>query len=318
MKKLKQRLLRGVLKPLYGSAAVPTILAIESRLLVGTNVFSRDWDVLVILDTCRVDALQEASNEYKWLPPGDKIGSIFSTGSATKEWIAATFTERYREEIENTVYVTSTSQSKRVLEDRVFPEDQEGIWAPTNWQTVEATALHELVNAWEYARPEIGFGLHPAILTDIAIEEYRTREPDRMIVHFAHPHHPFGLDAVMENREMTMAEEKPFDYLMQGGNRDEVWELYMRKLEIALPYVGRLLSAVDAPKAVISADHGDAFGEFSFYSHPFCAPIPSIRKVPWAEFERPGEDDYEPRFDRSLTTKKRGAETLLRDLGYQE
>jgi hypothetical protein len=30
---------------------------------IGTNVFDRDWDVLILLDTCRVDALREVKSE---------------------------------------------------------------------------------------------------------------------------------------------------------------------------------------------------------------------------------------------------------------
>lgn len=37
---------------------------VSSRFPFGTNVYEKDWDVLVLLDTCRVDALAEVSGEY--------------------------------------------------------------------------------------------------------------------------------------------------------------------------------------------------------------------------------------------------------------
>lgn len=313
---IRGTLIKDVLKPSYSRIAMPAIWAAHSRRPIGTNIFSQDWDVLVILDTCRVDALREAAPDYDWLPAPESIGSIRSTGSATKEWVASTFTDDYRDELEETVYVTGNAQAKEVLTDRRFPEQDEGVWAPTNWKSVSEDALQDVVHAWRYARPEMDGPMHPALLTDIAIEEYRNQQPDRLLVHYTPPHHPYPFDAIREGREMTEKEEDPFGYLLNGGDRDEVWGLYMDTLHYVLPYVHRLLGAVDAPTAVISADHGDAFGEWGFYSHPFASFVPEIRRVPWAELSMPGEGSYEPGFDRDLVDPRRGAKAQLEMLGY--
>jgi len=34
---------------------------------VGNNVFNKDWDLLIILDSCRVDALKEVAENYEFL-----------------------------------------------------------------------------------------------------------------------------------------------------------------------------------------------------------------------------------------------------------
>jgi hypothetical protein len=57
---------------------------------VGTNVLSKDWDVLILLDTARIDALKVLSEEYEFI---NNVNDIKSTGGATSEWVAATFTE---------------------------------------------------------------------------------------------------------------------------------------------------------------------------------------------------------------------------------
>lgn len=316
MSRLRGKFIKDVLKPAYTRTAMPTIWAVHSRYPIGTNIFSRDWDVLVILDTCRVDALREVAPEYNWLPPIDSIDKMRSVGSATVEWIASTFVEQYREEVGETVYITGNAQPQKVLRDREFPEQHEGVWAPTNWQTVEEDALQDVVHAWKYARKDMAGGMHPALLTDIAVEEHRDQQPERMIVHYSPPHHPYPYNAIREGREMTDTEADPFGYLLNGGDRETVWELYMDTLRYVLPYVHRLLSAVDAPAAVISADHGDAFGEWGFYSHPFASFVPQVRNVPWAELSMPGESSYEPKFDRNSTEPKRKAKEQLKVLGY--
>jgi len=38
---------------------------LTSRLTVGTNLYKREWDVAVILDTCRVDALRELKKRVR-------------------------------------------------------------------------------------------------------------------------------------------------------------------------------------------------------------------------------------------------------------
>jgi hypothetical protein len=42
-------------------------VAVSSRQRIGTNVFNEDWDLLVVLDTCRVDSLKSVSEEYSFL-----------------------------------------------------------------------------------------------------------------------------------------------------------------------------------------------------------------------------------------------------------
>lgn len=307
---------KNVLKPGYENVATPVIWAVHSRYPLGTNVFEFDWDVLVILDTCRVDALQDVASDYDWLPGSGDIDSIMSVGSATKEWTASTFIDKYEDEISETVYVTGTHQTDTVLNHREMPDDDAGVWAPTEWRTVTGNTLKDLVRANDYARPPINGGMHPAIVTDIAIEEYRKQNPERMIVHYTQPHHPYSSDAMMHGREMTLAEQDPFTYLMRGGDRETVWDHYINELEHALPFVERLLNAVNAPEAAITADHGDAFGEYGFYSHPFASFVPPLRWVPWAELSFPGESDYEPSFNREGTDQFQAPEEQLKQLGY--
>lgn len=49
---------------------------LSTRDRLGTNVFTRDWDLLVILDACRVDAMREVAGEYEFIQKVDSIRSV--------------------------------------------------------------------------------------------------------------------------------------------------------------------------------------------------------------------------------------------------
>jgi len=312
---LKPFVLQNILKPAYANVVTPLVFGITSRRPFGTNVFSKDWDILIILDTCRVDALRSVAENYEWLPASEEIDSIWSVGSATMEWIANTFTREYADEVQKTLYVTGNAQARKVLEQRTFPEDQEGIWAQTNWQTVAQDSLPEIYHGWEYENQDVPGAIHPARLTDVAIQAWEENGPERMIIHYSQPHHPYPFTAVREGREMNDIERRPFDYLMAGGDRDRVWNLYIESLEVALDNVANLVRAIDDSKMTISADHGDAFGEWGHFSHPFAAFVPQIRKVPWAELSSLS-GSYEPSTDVSKLEKQTTVEEQLKHLGY--
>lgn len=98
--RLGDRLVGGI----YGSDQLRELcktglLACTSRYPIGRNVYERDWDLLVVLDTCRVDALREVSPEYDFI---GEVDAVWSVGSATAEWTANTFTQSHLDKISKT------------------------------------------------------------------------------------------------------------------------------------------------------------------------------------------------------------------------
>lgn len=61
---------RKLLEYVYRAPVVASSATIET---IGMNVFSRDWDLLVILDTCRVDGLNALVPEYDFLTKNEGI-----------------------------------------------------------------------------------------------------------------------------------------------------------------------------------------------------------------------------------------------------
>lgn len=95
-----------------------------------------------------------------------------------------------------------------------------------------------------------------------------------------------------------------------------MWEAYLATLRYVLDDVALLLENVDAERVVITADHGEAFGEWGFYGHTVGCPHPVVRRVPWVETTATDEETHEsavtPEVDAAFDRDQH-----LRDLGYR-
>ncbi|MGM0389103.1 MAG: hypothetical protein ACQEP0_11440, partial [Natrinema limicola] len=137
------------------------------------TVFEREWDVLVLLDACRVDLMAEVATEYDWLPsPADvEAGAIDSVAGSSEEWMRRTFTPAHAATLERTAYVTGNPFSAAVLGDE--------------------QPLGLLDEVWRYAWDDDAGTIRPEPITDRAIRVCRSGEFDRVIVHYMQPHVPF-------------------------------------------------------------------------------------------------------------------------------
>lgn len=100
-----------VIRPIY-YIYVAFLLSITKWRPWGTNIFERDWDAIILLDACRVDALREVEDEYDFLAVEETITSV---GSTSFEWMNHTFDTEYRNEIERTAYVSGNGYTDRVI-----------------------------------------------------------------------------------------------------------------------------------------------------------------------------------------------------------
>lgn len=281
------------------------------RYPVGTNVYDREWDVLVLLDTCRVDALEELAPEYEFL---ETVDSICSVGSTSAEWIANTFRDSYREEIEQTACLTTNAYMKAVLERRDYLGGTRHV--------VDPDAFGLLVHLWETIPPSERPFFHPPprALTDRAIELGRRAAFDRVVLHYRPPHAPYTARAIADDREPHPYEKDLFAALHDGEDRQRIWEAYLDELRAGLDEVELLVENLDADRVAISADHGEAFGEWGIYSHPLGAPVPAVRRVPWVVTSATDTGEYDPERDdeASAETERQSLTAQLQALGYRE
>lgn len=105
-------------------------------------------------------------------------------------------------------------------------------------------------------------------------------------------------------------------------DKEEIWKDYGQNLLLVLDHVETLIKNFDG-KIAVTADHGDAMGEFGLYGHPGREAAPSIRRVPWAVTSGLGLDTYEVKNIEEVTPEGDSRDTNpeleqhLRDLGYQ-
>ena len=86
-----------------------------------------------------------------------------------------------------------------------------------------------------------------------------------------------------------------WDALSQGEvSSERVWSAYRENLRYVLDDVRVLLNNVNAERAIITSDHGNAFGEWWTYGHPPGVYVPVNRRVPFVEVTASDQKTLEP------------------------
>lgn len=265
----------------------------------GTQIFAREWDILIVLDACRPDVLAEVAEEYDFLP--SEVETVWSTSSNSWLWMERNFTSEWSMEMAETTHITGNPYSNNHLDSANF---------------------ESLDEVWRYAWDETRGTIPPRPITDRAITTAREAGPRRLLIHYMQPHFPSIPDPIGSSIDLdTFGDnwDSVWEDLESGRiSADEVWQSYRANLKHVLDDVDLLLRNVDAEQVVITADHGNAFGELGFYGHPPFNPTPSLRRVPWIEATATDYGEYEPtqEYD-SADIEKRDVEARLKDLGYR-
>ncbi|WP_415381174.1 hypothetical protein [Halosimplex sp. TS25] len=265
----------------------------------GTNVYERDWDVLVLLDCARVDMVESLAEEFPFLDP---VGTHPTPGTNSAEWMDVTFVDEYADEMGRTVHLTANPNSADHLDGDDFDRLEE-IWR-FGWDEEQGTVPARTV-------------------TDRAIAAGREHRPERMIVHYMQPHPPFvtrpDMDAVQvtrpgdERRGMNVRELHE-----EGGHSlDELWEAHLENLRYVLSDVELLRENLDADRLVVSADHGQALGEEDVIGHPASSTAGVVRQVPWCETTARDTGAYRPETSERADEPAVSVEEKLEHLGYR-
>ena len=246
------------------------------RIPYGTTVYDRTWDVLVVLDACRYDLFRSVAPDIELF---DTVSAVRSVGSSSSEWLENTFLAE--PETAQTVMVTGNTWTDRYLDADTF------------------AALDEV---WKYAWDEDLDTVPAGAVTDRAIALARQQAPERLIVHYMQPHHPFVPDPLAADGGLARTGShsnaaNPWVALRRGNiSVERVWEAYEANLRYVLQEVESLVENVDG-RVAITADHGNLFGEWGLYGHPMNTPVPELLAVPWAETTADGRDRRDPKLE---------------------
>jgi hypothetical protein len=259
----------------------------------GDNIYDDEWDLLIVVDACRLDLMQEVAPKYSY---AQHVASRWSLDSTTALWMQRTFKTQDTSE---TTYICSNPFSEECLDAERFADLQE-VWK----------------NVWS----EPGT-VPPRPVTDTTIESMRNRRTSRTIAHYLQPHCPF-----ITRPELSAGKDR--DRFGNQGHRDvwelygdgelefeDLWDGYRSNLELVLNEIDLLLNSVTAEKVVITSDHGNALGKLGIYGHPPRMPHRSLREVPWIETTAHDSGDHTPEteFDGSEDVNR---EEQLQALGY--
>lgn len=263
----------------------------------GTPVYQHDWDVLVVLDACRVDALEAVASEFRWLP--EDIQTSRSVGSMSEEWMEQFEADRWGDEMAETAHITWNAFESHVLDGDNWSH-LDGVWN----------------DVWEDGC------VPPDAITDRGIQRWREADDERMILHYQQPHRPYkSLRCVERPTQDEVGQRNThnttvWDLLRAGEiSPGRVWQAYLDNLHLALQEVDRLRQNLDAGRVLLTADHGECFGEYGFHGHPRGVRLSELVDVPLVEI---GAADHQTAQPTPAVSDAAGdVDDRLEALGYK-
>lgn len=264
----------------------------------GIDIFAEDWDNLIILDACRVDAYEERA-----LPrlPSGRLETRESRAAATPEFIRGNFADR---SLHDTVYVTGSSWIFKIGNE-INADPFAVIDAKNDLDETQDYQLEKALTANEN---------HPE---------------KRLIVHLIPPHHPFIGDLAEEHLPPVEEQTSGFFGRLRrnefGLSRDLLWEIYLENLDRVLPHVETLLQELEG-RTVVTADHAELFGDrvgplpMDGWGHPRGVYDDKLVTVPWHVHDTGERKTITPEEPTGNQLDSRDPEEIdahLRALGYK-
>jgi len=307
-------------------------------------IWERDWDLLIVLDACRYDLMEEVVDDYPYIMDCD---SFVSVASSTTGWSESNFDERFSSQLASAAYVTGNPNSVRIAPHefsevcscgQTVEPSYDDIYHTGKYQcdqcgtVLEGTRTHpfgRLEEVWRTDWDEEFGTITPDPITQRAITVARTGEFDRLIVHYNQPHYPFisesiGVGTNPAERHRKSTGRNVWDRLREGDvDSNRVWSAYRENLCYVLDRLPDLLENVDSDQPIITADHGNALGEHGLYGHPRATtPIAALVKVPWCQTTATDERTIKTNKDEEASnieddTANTDVQQRLRDLGYK-
>ena len=264
VKKVRKRTLGWWKNKIIGDVVLRLLYPVNN----GFHILSESWDNLIILDACRYDVFKEVVSETKL--KGELEWRI-SRGTTTSEFLRQNFGRCPR--FEDIVYVSANPMVAKFLPRDKF-STLIAAWGHGGWNEESNTVLPETVYK-------------------LASDTIERNNDKRLIIHFLQPHAPFIGYSNLLRKHSTL---KSVPLLVYDNRDTKLWStvdrptllsLHKKNLLHVMPYVQQLLEVLSGT-TIITADHGDAFGEWihplipiRVYGHAERTRIPALVKVPW-------------------------------------
>ena len=225
----------------------------------GTNVFDREWDVLIVVDTCRPEWMEKVAVEYDMI---DEVETIRSVGARTSEWTVRPFRKASSVD-QPVVYIYGSKYGEFANEvadiDSTFVKDEHYKYPPANK------------------------------ITDEALEQIESKPEDcRFVIHYAQPHFPvFRRNGSRTDIEVVNATTRGAKSaaVESGGDYQTVEDLFVSNLRYVMDEVSILVNERNNSQVALTADHGQYVGEYFFVGHPPGGRGETVRNVPWVQID---------------------------------
>jgi hypothetical protein len=277
-----------------------------------------DWDYCIVLDACRYDVFSDVYDEYV----AGRLEKRRSPGSSTPEWATRTLTgELDVAYFSGNPFINSLGIPLNELKwgascdyewtatdhlSRIIDVWQEG-WDDT-LGTVPPDSMAEAFFEYRdtvdrhgrtvlhYMQPHTPFLGHGdgGKLTKIrdGINKQGAEEDHEsggsLLGSVGDRVRPL-VESTLERSSLAMKAgiwlELDAASVLSNGTRETVMRYHEDNLRIALESITNLLDSLDGD-VVITADHGEAFGEQGVWEHHIETHIPPLVEVPWLEVDR--------------------------------
>lgn len=232
------------------------------------DIYDREWDLLIIIDSCRQDVYQEVAG---------KEGKRVSKASSTPGYIRENFSEG---DFNDIVYITGNPQFGEKRFKDLTGRSQDQVFHST-FQTFRKD--------WDDKDNTMKAG---PVLRDLktAMKLF----PDKKyVVHFLQPHQPFfkkdfdtfGLVDKFSKENPTSKPSNIWNEVEKGKvDEAEVIDGYRKNIEYIQEYVKKTKEITDGT-IYLTSDHGNFIGEGGLYGHPENRDERAIREVPWVKLD---------------------------------
>jgi len=264
------------------------------------GLMDEKWDIAVILDACRFDVFSEVCGGY--LSSG-RLETRFGA-SDTLDWLLSVFNEKRT--YDDIIYVSGHPG----INGRGVP------WISFDAKEKFYRVYDAWLNGWDW---RIGTTL-PSEVVKIAVQARKEYPDKKMIIHFVQPHFPyrkapcpstysdlkglkgkpkldylaqkffrglgvnfssFGTKYWTVRKALHLKPEDLNEYYWRKYDVEELEGFYRDNLEWVLGYVKEIVEDFSDARIVVTADHGEAFGEKGEFFHLYRTKNPVVRQVPF-------------------------------------
>ncbi|MFB6162191.1 MAG: hypothetical protein ABEJ86_01950 [Halococcoides sp.] len=268
-----------------------------------------EWDTCIVLDACRYDIFEDVYDEYL----DGTLEKRRSPGSSTPEWAYRTFDGDHE--------IAYFSGNPFINDLGIALKDLKwGASCEYDWTAADhiAEVIDVWQDGWD---DELGTVPPASLAEAVETHADAVERQSRTVLHYMQPHAPFlsrdggpklkkiqsgisqqgsdtqrgpigrigdairpRLESLLEGSEFAQKAglwlETGTTGLLSEGTRATGLKLHEENLRIALEEVADVVEDLDG-RVIVTADHGEAFGEEGVWEHHIETPIPPLVEVPW-------------------------------------